>query len=177
MSDCLIKKPLSFSHSELMNEINAQWDSLQWRTTYAHYGHNTRFTDAVLSPELIKKIEQACGFNIFKGAMYIWDYGTRKDVPIHKELATETHNKSLSCVIPLIGRSVNVIWTDVHRTRCLEVCDYGPGDLVILNSRKYAYDSYVLDETRLSLHFFPDFELYDESIQLDDLIKMHPIVE
>ena len=177
MSDCLIKKPLSFNHSELMDEINAQKASLDWRITDTRYGHNTTFAAVTLSPELIKKIEQSCGFNIFKGAIYIWDYGTRKDVPIHKEQVDETHYKALPCVIPLVGRFVTVMWTDVQRTKCVEVCDYGPGDLVIMNSRKYAHDGYVLDETRLSLHFYSDFEFYDKEVQLEDLINMHPLVE
>lgn len=177
MSDCLIKKSLSFSHSELMDEINAQKESLNWLPTYAHYGHNTIFATVTLSSGLIKKIEQSCGFNIFKGAIYIWDYGTKKDVPLHKEIPSETHNKTLSCVIPLVGRFVTTIWSDLNRTNRLEACEYGPGDIVILNNRKYHHEGHVLDETRLSLHMYSDFELYDESIHLDDLIRMHPIAD
>jgi hypothetical protein len=177
MSDYLIKKPLLFSHSELMAEVNAQQASLNWQTTYANYGHNTRFADITLSLDMIKKIENTCGFNIFKGAMYIWDYGIRKDVPTHKETPYDTQNKALSCIIPLVGRAVHIMWPDVIRTKCLEVCENGPGDLVILNSRRYAHESFVLDETRLSLHFFPDFELGNDTVLLEDLINMHPLVD
>ena len=168
MSDWFIKKEITFDINEVVEfvkTIEPNWQKTNER------GHNTRFAQISLPMDLISKIETSVGFKIKRDTFFLWDYQDRKDLPLHIDSPEENLFKAVACVLPLIGRFVNIMWNEEERKQCLGICEYGPGDTLILNNRKYYHEGFVLDNTRLSLHFYSDFEDYDPTITLEEMIE------
>lgn len=168
MSDWFIKKEIVFDINEVVafiNQIDIPWQKTNER------GHNTRFAQIALPDNLIDKIEASVGFKIKRDTFYLWDYQTRKDLPLHIDSPEENLFKAIACVLPIVGRFVNIMWNEEERKNCLGVCEYGPGDVLILNNRKYFHEGFVLEHTRLSLHFYSDFEDFDPAITLEEMIE------
>lgn len=168
MSDWFIKKKLVFDVDEVISFVNSI--EPRWQKTNER-GHNTRFASIELPTELINKIETSAGFKIKRDTFFLWDYQNRKDLPLHLDSPEENLFKAVACVLPVVGRFVNIMWNEEERKNCLGVCEYGPGDLLILNNRKYFHEGFVLEDTRLSLHFYSDFEDYDPTITLEEMIE------
>ncbi len=168
MSDWFIKKELTFDLTEISNYLETC--EISWMGTNEH-GHNTRYANVELPLSIINKIEDTVGFKIKRDTFYVWDYMDRKDLPLHLDPPEENLFKAIACVIPLFGRFVNIMWNEQERKTCLGVCEYGPGTALILNNRKYYHEGFVLEKTRLSLHFFSDFEDFDPNITLEEMIE------
>lgn len=168
MSDWFIKKTITFDVNELVSFI--QSIEPPWQKTNER-GHNTRFAKIDLPTDLINKIEESVGFKIKRDTFFLWDYQTRKDLPLHIDSPEENLFKAIACVLPVVGRFVNIMWNEEERKHCLGVCEYGPGEVIILNNRKYFHEGFVLEDTRLSLHFYSDFEDFDPSITLEEMIE------
>jgi hypothetical protein len=168
MSDWFIKKEIKFNISEAEIFVNAI--DIPWQKTNER-GHNTRFAKIDLPAELVDKIEISAGFKIKRDTFFLWDYQTRKDLPLHIDSPEENLFKAVACIIPIIGRFVNIMWNEEERKNCLGICEYGPGDMLILNNRKYFHEGFVLEDTRLSLHFYSDFENFDPTITLEEMIE------
>jgi hypothetical protein len=166
MPDWFIKTLLKFDLSELSSYIQTQ--NLEWVKTDPH---QTKFCNVNLPIEMILKIESSVGFKIKRDTFFLWDYQDRKDLPLHIDPPEKNLFKAVACVLPLVGRFVNIMWNEKERKQCLGVCEYGPGDLLILNNRKYYHEGFVLDDTQLSLHFYSEFEDFDPLITLEEMIE------
>lgn len=169
MSDWFIKKDLVFDVNEVISFFKSI--ELNWQKTNER-GHNTKFAQIDLPDHIIDKIEESAGFKIKRDTFYLWDYNIRKDLPLHIDSPEENLFKAVACILPLYGRFVNIIWKEKERNNCLGVCEYGPGEVLILNNRKYYHEGFVLDDTRISLHFYSNSENFDPSIPLEEMIKL-----
>jgi len=168
MSDWFIKNKITFNIDTVKSYIDDI--DLDWQGTNDH-GHNTRFAEIDIPQDIINEIEKSVNFKIKRDTFYLWDYIERKDLPLHLDSPEENLNKAVACVLPVVGRFVNVMWNEKERKKCLGVCLYGPGDVLILNNRKYYHEGFVLDNTRLSLHFYSDFENFNPNITLEEMIE------
>lgn len=192
MSDAFILKKISFTLSELLDELNAQQGNLKWLDNqesgknhqFANNGryhtgkHGTKWCYFTVSVKMVEKIERDVGCRIFREVFYLWDYGQNvKVLPIHIDTAEINQGKAIAACIPLKGRFHIKFYSDFAKTRPIDECIYGPGDLILINNRKYFHEGIVIDETRLGLHFFLDFENFDPNETLEDLVYRNQIIK
>ena len=82
----------------------------------------------------------------------------KKSLPLHLDGSDQNCGKAIACCVPLIGRFRLRTYMDLEMRTPVDECIYGPGELVLINNRKYYHDGLVLDDTRLAIHCFLDFE-------------------
>lgn len=192
MSDVFVLKKLNFDWQELNLEVQSQAHQLKWLDNQSsghefksendgryHTGnHGTKWCHISLSAQLIDKIETAAMCPVYRDVFYLWDYGRQvKNLPIHIDTAEINKNKIVAACIPLVGRFHIQFYSDFAKTQAVGDCVYGPGDLILLNNRKYYHEGTVLDETRLGLHFFLDFEKDTPNSHLEDLLLANQLVK
>lgn len=192
MSDVFVLKKLNFDLQDVKLEVQSQAHQLNWLDNQSsghnyksendgryHTGnHGTKWCQISLSVQLINKIESATTCAVYRDVFYLWDYGSKvKNLPIHIDTAEINKNKVVAACIPLVGRFHIKFYSDFAKTKAVGDCIYGPGDLILLNNRKYYHEGTVLDETRLGLHFFLDFENEAPGSHLEELLLTNQIVK
>lgn len=192
MSDAFVLKKLNFDLLEIEAEIQTQADQLNWLDNQSsghdyktandgryHTGnHGTKWCEISLSAKLINKLESSATCTVHRDVFYLWDYGSKvKSLPIHIDTAEINKNKVVAVCIPLVGRFHIYFYSDFAKTKPVGDCIYGPGDLILLNNRKYYHEGTVLDETRLALHFFLDFENDTPNANLKELLLINQLVK
>lgn len=189
MSDLFQKKKLSFDIDEIKREVEDQRGALIWNKNevsgpeflnkndrrYRDGSHGTTWCYVKLTDALIGKIEDTIGCPVHREVFYLWDYGSRKNLPMHIDEAENNCGKVIACVLPLVGRFCLRMYRESDPSTRLGECVYGPGELILINNRKYFHDGLVLDETRLAIHFFLAFEKFLPESSLSEMLAQNSI--
>jgi hypothetical protein len=105
----------------------------------------------------------------------MWDYQDKKTLPLHLYSAEINCGKAIAGCIPLVGRFKLSMYRDLSKSGPVGECIYGPGELILINNRKYYHEGEVLDETRLGIHFFLDVENVEEGMSLREVIRQNAL--
>ena len=161
----------NFDFNLIQNEFKNQ--NVEWLDNIGT-GHNTKWCRVLLSQPTIDYIEKIIGVHIDTSELYVWDYGTKKELPIHIDTAEWNVGNWIAIVIPFIG-NFHLEAFDETKTNKLDELDYGPGDVLILNNRKYPHQGHVLDETRVAFHCYLKTPNYDIQKTLQQNIEIHTL--
>ena len=170
MSDWWIIKN-NFDYNQIKDEFENQ--DIQWLDNIGT-GHGTKWCHVKLNDKTITAIETAIGTPIDRTQMYVWNYGTKKDLPLHIDTDEWNVGNWIAVVIPFTG-NFHLEAFDETRNIKLDEVDYGPGDILILNNRKYPHQGYVLDDTRIAFHCYlhtPNYNInktLQENMMVDKL--------
>lgn len=149
MSDWWIVKN-NFDYSKIKNDFNNQ--NIEWLDNIGT-GHGTKWCHVKLSNDTVSEIEKSIGTPIDTSQMYVWDYGKKKELPLHIDTDEWNVGNWIAVVIPFVG-NFHLEAFDQSSTTKLDEVDYGPGDILILNNRKYPHQGHVIDETRIAFHTY-----------------------
>jgi|TARA_B110000503_G_scaffold68729_1_gene107343 hypothetical protein len=170
MSDWWIVKN-NFDYNIIKKEFESQ--DIEWLDNIGT-NHGTKWCRISLFQDTIKYIEKFIGVSIVTSEMYVWDYGTRKDLPMHIDTHDWNSGNWIAVAIPFIG-VFHLEAFDQSRTEKLDEVDYGPGDVLILNNRKYPHQGHVINETRVAFHCYLKTPNYDIRKTLEENIREHKL--
>lgn len=155
IKDWFHKVSLKCSVSEILEVVSPKLRDIVWKDTHYSQAPGTTWCFLRLPEEIHDKIELSVNCPVY-GDYYIWNYLNIKDLLIHKDSNEPGNARSIVGCLPLIGEFETYIYSDTDLQNPIDVCRYGPGEVLILNNMKYNHGGRVLGETRLSLHFYLD---------------------
>jgi|TARA_B110000908_G_C10235547_1_gene443095 hypothetical protein len=161
----------NFDYSVIQDEFNNQ--NIEWLDNDGT-GHETKWCRISLSQNTINYIQKSIGVKICTSELYVWNYGTKKELPLHIDTHEWNVGNWIAVVIPFSGNFYLEAF-DKSRTKKLDEVVYGPGDILILNNRKYPHQGHVLDDTRIAFHCYlhtPNYVIdktLEENMKVDTL--------
>lgn len=170
MSDWWIVRN-NFDYTVIQKEFLSQ--DIEWLDNIGT-NHGTKWCRISLSQKTIEYIETFIGVPIVTSEMYVWDYGTRKDLPMHIDTHDWNSGNWIAVAIPFVG-DFHLEAFDYSREKKLDEVDYGPGNVLILNNRKYPHQGHVINETRVAFHCYLKTPNYDIDKTLEENMEIHSL--